>query len=1828
VAVLGRILLSSSQRIDLADFLSIDAYAAGDWKYFLQTLVGDTGTYVIKGFDVINATSAINQSSLSIRAADSAVYYPESSAGPFFYGLPEGTPGAEPLIPVLVANATNYIYLTLSTTNTAEDSRAFWDPDANGGSGSEYSAPVNTEEAITATINVSTGSFPQGTVPIAIVVCSSNGDLPQIDEITDARSMMFRLGSGGISPNPFNTYSWPDLPSLASARNEPPITATLGSTETPFEGGDKNIASLKEWMDAVMSRIRELGGTQYWYTDSSTMSLMSLFVDALATAVKSKGTWEYSIASPGVLTWSEDVIIKSTQDSRDYILRAGNTGSTLLNEHVLYIAMDRGYQFNSANQGVQWTSGSTLVSAPGGALGLFANLKLGDYVKKTTDSNDKFLRVEEFYVNFAGTGTVSSPANAGSIRLSSNYAGSNGIAAGTADQGIYATASVASRGDAAIAALGGDFHWLAVRSDTILNIASIVPATTSGTVLSATGSVVTVSATAHGLSDKDFITVTAPASIPQVQIDRIDANTFSFSSTSTATGAFTAHSAVVTTAARQNSPYNSYVLENADNNFANGDVVDIAGASIAGYNAKYQNINSRSATSFNIPIPSALGTPTVSSATATAARVIVRTENGNSTLAQGMVIDITDTFASNVMSFLGMTSSAQTSPQYSLPSSYNTLFGQSSFNSSTTDDVTARLSKLTAMMADRAQDKNIHPLPVGLVTIDNTTNGAAQEITFTSGSTLVLNQPGSGGNATITLPSSAPGISLLGNQSAYVEIDRNASKSISGIGTGSNNIVITNTTDVPVGENIFVIASRITGSDIYLWDGNRYGAGQTSPFDPLMDRNTALEDGGIMSYSVSTGVGTLTFTQNLNLVLNSTSGGTPTTINLGSSSRTFTNNGDMWYVIINRATGAVVTNTVVTAATGLPTIQANQQVFLIAKRSDSADSNLVSYGMASRLYFRNGFTMVQGQISPMGNDKTFISPVNFVPTNVSGAGTFDLTSQATPFIRFTAAPTSLRRIAAGSSGQFLIIKNASASSFTVTNAAGAGTGAQIITGTGVDLTLSSNASISLIYDATSATWNIVGGTGSGVGSNFPYNDDLITTLFRAKITDTFTEPASATASTIDGTANVTNATFLASAPMYQLQYDASKTIAAGTTTTNIVLNSAITSGYTAAVGDMVIVGTGTVAPIARRITAVVTPNTVFTVEAFPTAPTVSAQVTVSQAVVTKNLYTSNFDGDSLSVTYSAAAFQEILVDYEDSTGATNTTFDIASAPVIGWSASNDLGTNWSTVGVRPTLQTTTANSSFLAASSSSGLNVRFFANRTSGDGTASPINLLTYRTYLLKDSTSSYGSQNSAIGFTDSPTTSSVSVNCTITTVGGKTRITLNFQYAVGVSSGSPYGALDVYLNGQILPRFINSTVTPDASYTEVNANVIDLDQNYGTVNLAVEVIQRVTVTDTNTQNTTNIASLQANANARNYVINGALDFWQAVGSSTSTVNTATATTTFAADMFNAYSQGTTVKNYSVARNTASLPTFAQSGFNSQYSYLFTMLTGIATFTAANDYVSPFSARFEYSNIRQILGKTVTFGFWTRASVTGTYSFALTDNPLVGLYNYVTTFTINAANTWEFKSITLTLPNIPQPLSSENVSGLEIYIGVCGNAASYSTSVLNTWTTPTVTPFYFSNTSVNWMATTNATLYIAQLSLTEGAFGLGATGFRRNQATIGAELQACQRYYEKSYDLDVVPGTSTSNNQVMLIASVSRAAGLGGGRSSSMYAYKVNKRGFPTVTLYSQTGASGNVLDTSTNANVAATIDPTNNAIGFGANASGAAPGAALYLHFVADSRL
>ena len=900
MAVEGRLIVSSQERLDLPDLLSIESYVAGDFRSLIKSFVGSR-PMVLKGYDVIDAPSSIGTKNISIRIADSVVYNPLAAAGSFHYGLPEGDPLSQPLTPDLRLNATNYVYLTISTEGIAKDARAFWDVDANGGQGGEFSQEVNTEAILIIQVGVSVSTFPDGTIPIAKVVM----DTSVITSITDCRNMMFRLGSGGINPNSKSTYAFRPLPSIAYARDEPFVTVSSSSGVNPFFGGDKNFFNMKEWMDVVMTKLLELSGTTYWYEITPDLSLASLFDDTMGSSIKSKGQWHHDSSVPGKVTWSEDIIYRKMNDLRDIIVRANpSTGVTLANEQVLWMHMVRDKPINTTNTPVNWVSSVNYVN---GSAGSFTNLKQGDWIKRDHDDITLYLRVEQLWDGVNGTGSPTTGSLALSITLSANYAGPT-----ITDIGVYAKGEflnsdliISNRNDAVSFAAGGDFYWLANRSDTIENISSIASTFFSANVniTDSDGQRAKLNfPTPHGLVNGDSIVISG-GSAPfngvtyQIEVESSLIAVIQTTDTTNPTGV-TASWSIVTTAAR--STTDGYQLENADHGFANGQTAIIAGTgsgydtytfgSPSGSVGEYL-VSVRSATTFQIPYN--VNTSVGAVGTATCAKVILRTEFGAIEVVQGETININEPDTANILSFIGMDSLAEITPVYSLPSGYNALSGFQNYNSLANDNLTARVSKLTAMMADRVQDR-------GLKILNRLVFRNVGDAVTVSGGDLLVEKPGSA-QQTISI---SGGFSLTTNQALVAVIDRNGSATITPTTESLGSPFL-------VAENKLILFYRFAGTSIYAWDGSEIkNSSSWTSSDPetSQNKNVFVQDRAGASYGSITLTGTAAATGTSLLT------GTGTTfLSQLINGQTITFNGVIYTI------ASITTNTSLTVTTTIPT---------------------------------------------------------------------------------------------------------------------------------------------------------------------------------------------------------------------------------------------------------------------------------------------------------------------------------------------------------------------------------------------------------------------------------------------------------------------------------------------------------------------------------------------------------------------------------------------------------------------------------------------------------------------------------------------------------------------------------------------------------------------------------------------------------------------------------------------------------------------------------------------------------------------------------------------
>jgi hypothetical protein len=139
--------------------------------------------------------------------------------------------------------------------------------------------------------------------------------------------------------------------------------------------------------------------------------------------------------------------------------------------------------------------------------------------------------------------------------------------------------------------------------------------------------------------------------------------------------------------------------------------------------------------------------------------------------------------------------------------------------------------------------------------------------------------------------------------------------------------------------------------------------------------------------------------------------------------------------------------------------------------------------------------------------------------------------------------------------------------------------------------------------------------------------------------------------------------------------------------------------------------------------------------------------------------------------------------------------------------------------------------------------------------------------------------------------------------------------------------------------------------------------------------------------------------------------------------------------------------------------------------------------------------------------KSVTLSFWVRSSLTGTFSGCLSNNVINR--SFVFTYTINAANTWEQKAITI-VGETTGTWQATTGQGLRVAFDL-GTGTDRLTSTTNAWQNADNRG---ATGAVQLSNTTGATWYVTGVQLEVGTV---ATSF--DFRDYGTELALCQRYY-------------------------------------------------------------------------------------------------------------
>ena len=258
--------------------------------------------------------------------------------------------------------------------------------------------------------------------------------------------------------------------------------------------------------------------------------------------------------------------------------------------------------------------------------------------------------------------------------------------------------------------------------------------------------------------------------------------------------------------------------------------------------------------------------------------------------------------------------------------------------------------------------------------------------------------------------------------------------------------------------------------------------------------------------------------------------------------------------------------------------------------------------------------------------------------------------------------------------------------------------------------------------------------------------------------------------------------------------------------------------------------------------------------------------------------------------------------------------------------------------------------------------------------------------------------------------------------------------------------------------------------------------------------------------------------------------------------------------------------------------------------------------------IAVFQQRIE--DVRTFANSTVTVSFFAKAA-SGTPKvtvelaqvFGTGGSPSADVNNYVGQVTLSTS--WTRYSVTINVPNINGKTigtNSDSILNVNLWISA---GSSY-------------------NARLNSIGIQNNTFDFWGVQVERGSV---ATPFE--QRPLQTELALCQRYYEKSYDLNTVPGTALAagwvNGSHISTAVTTSYIGLG-------FTYKVSKRATPTVTIYDP---NGNInacqrwtLGASNNNGQNIVVDSSSGQNNVLVYSSGSTSNAGIGFHFVSVSEL
>jgi Carbohydrate esterase, sialic acid-specific acetylesterase len=300
---------------------------------------------------------------------------------------------------------------------------------------------------------------------------------------------------------------------------------------------------------------------------------------------------------------------------------------------------------------------------------------------------------------------------------------------------------------------------------------------------------------------------------------------------------------------------------------------------------------------------------------------------------------------------------------------------------------------------------------------------------------------------------------------------------------------------------------------------------------------------------------------------------------------------------------------------------------------------------------------------------------------------------------------------------------------------------------------------------------------------------------------------------------------------------------------------------------------------------------------------------------------------------------------------------------------------------------------------------------------------------------------------------------------------------------------------------------------------------------------------------------------------------------------------------------------------TADAPTIAQAGVFTQHCLDVAVTTADASMDATDQYfvrqivegLNTAFLGFGQSNARRI-----TVSFWVKSAKTGLHWLSLRNN--AGDRSYPTSYTVNAANTWERKVITIP-GDVTGTWLYTTSSGIMITWALGMGSNFFLGATPDAWNAGN---FLAAGTSVNVMDTIGNHFKLALVQVEEG---VGASPFEQLQQDV--ILDRCRRYYRKSFAQATAPAQNVGTNVGAAFAVSHAASAVFGTRVE----FDSNMRAGATITTYNPAAANPNWRDVTNGADRTVTVGDQSES-GFTITGAAGAAAASNYIHWQASADL